>query len=157
VSTVDAFQGGEKEIIFLSCCRTSGLGFTASPNRFILPHRFPMFFDFSFSVALNVRSDSVTVAVAVAVAVSICLIRMNVAITRARRHLVVVGNVKMLLEKNVHWKKIAERAASLPAGRRDAREYQVDDYPHSCRNAAHGCARIICSRVLKETNRAAAC
>ena len=155
VSTVDAFQGGEKEIIFLSCCRTSGLGFTASPNRLILPHRFPIFFGLSFLHALNVRSDSV--AVAVGLAVSICLIRMNVAITRARRHLVVVGNVKMLLEKNVHWKKIAERAASLPDGRRDAREYQVDDYPHSCRNVAHVCARIICSRVLKETNRAAAC
>ena len=79
---MDAFQGGEKEIIFLSCCRSSGLGFTASPNR------------------------------------------MNVAITRARRHLVVVGNAKMLSE-NEHWKQIVGRAGSLPGGRRNARQFQV--------------------------------
>ena len=50
--------------------------------------------------------------------------RMNVAITRARRHLVVVGNGKMLSD-SPSWKKIIGRAASLPGGRRDAREYQV--------------------------------
>jgi hypothetical protein len=41
VSTVDAFQGGEKEIILLSCCRTSALGFTASSNRYLPPTASP--------------------------------------------------------------------------------------------------------------------
>jgi hypothetical protein len=86
VSTVDAFQGGEKEIIFVSCCRTSGLGFTASPNR------------------------------------------MTVAITRARRHLVVVGDSNVL-PQNTHWSAIMERASSLPGGRYCAREY-VRMRPH---------------------------
>lgn len=33
VNTVDAFQGKENEIIFLSTVRTDGIGFTANPNR----------------------------------------------------------------------------------------------------------------------------
>jgi AAA domain/DNA helicase ZGRF1-like, N-terminal domain/GRF zinc finger len=49
VSTVDAFQGAERDIIILSCVRTSQLGFIADPNR------------------------------------------LNVALTRARRHLFIVG------------------------------------------------------------------
>jgi len=46
---VDAFQGGEREVIILSCVRTAGTGFIDSPRR------------------------------------------TNVAITRAKRHLFVVG------------------------------------------------------------------
>jgi superfamily I DNA and/or RNA helicase len=33
VSTVDAFQGGEKEVIIVTCCRTSKRGFIDSPHR----------------------------------------------------------------------------------------------------------------------------
>jgi hypothetical protein len=33
VSTVDACQGSEKEIIILACSRTTGLGFSVSPKR----------------------------------------------------------------------------------------------------------------------------
>ena len=33
VGTVDAYQGLEKDIIFLSAVRTNGVGFTANPNR----------------------------------------------------------------------------------------------------------------------------
>lgn len=33
VSTVDAFQGAEKDVILLACSRTTGLGFSDSPNR----------------------------------------------------------------------------------------------------------------------------
>eukprot|EP01080_Neovahlkampfia_damariscottae_P004972 gene4972-8566_t len=54
VSTVDAFQGGEKEIIILSCVRTESLGFIESEKR------------------------------------------LNVALTRARRHLIVVCKMDML-------------------------------------------------------------
>jgi hypothetical protein len=50
--------------------------------------------------------------------------RMNVAITRARRHLVVVGDGGML-HQNERWKDIIQRANALPGGRHDAREYQV--------------------------------
>ena len=54
--TVDAFQGSEKEIIFLSTARTSArrLGFLASPQR------------------------------------------LNVSITRARRHIILVGMARVL-------------------------------------------------------------
>lgn len=45
---------------------------------------------------------------------------MNVAITRARRHLVVVGDERTL-KCNVHWKQIIERATF----RRGVQEYQV--------------------------------
>lgn len=33
VSTVDAFQGAEREVIVYSCTRTQALGFLDSPNR----------------------------------------------------------------------------------------------------------------------------
>jgi hypothetical protein len=49
VSTVDAFQGAEREFIIVSCCRTTKVGFTDSPKR------------------------------------------LNVTLTRARRHLVIFG------------------------------------------------------------------
>ncbi|CAO3626237.1 unnamed protein product [Cunninghamella blakesleeana] len=63
ISTVDAFQGAEKEIIILSTVRTSGSGFI----------------------------DQLT--------------RVNVALTRARRHLIILGN-KNLLSNNETWSKI---------------------------------------------------
>ena len=50
VSTVDAFQGGERDIILISATRTSGVGFTDNAER------------------------------------------LNVALTRARHHLVIIGN-----------------------------------------------------------------
>ncbi|XP_042668383.1 protein ZGRF1 isoform X2 [Centrocercus urophasianus] len=58
VSTVDAFQGAEKEIVVLSCVRTRQTGFTDSEKR------------------------------------------MNVALTRAKRHLLIVGNLACLRQEN---------------------------------------------------------
>lgn len=49
---------------------------------------------------------------------------MNVAVTRARRHLVVVGHAGML-HQNQRWKEIIERAKSLPNGSREMQEYLV--------------------------------
>ena len=54
VSTVDAFQGGERDIIIISCARSKGVGFTANSER------------------------------------------LNVALTRARHHLVIIGNAQAL-------------------------------------------------------------
>ncbi|KAH1170042.1 hypothetical protein KIL84_001027 [Mauremys mutica] len=58
VSTVDAFQGAEKEIIVLSCVRTRQVGFIDSEKR------------------------------------------MNVALTRGKRHLLIVGNLACLRREN---------------------------------------------------------
>ncbi|KAK2519875.1 Zgrf1 [Columba guinea] len=63
VSTVDAFQGAEKEIILLSCVRTRQFGFIDSEKR------------------------------------------MNVALTRAKRHLLIVGNLACL-SKNRLWGRV---------------------------------------------------
>nr|XP_013807361.1 PREDICTED: protein ZGRF1 [Apteryx mantelli mantelli] len=63
VSTVDAFQGAEKEIIVLSCVRTRQVGFIDSEKR------------------------------------------MNVALTRAKRHLLIVGNLACL-SKNKLWGRV---------------------------------------------------
>ncbi|XP_021250393.1 protein ZGRF1 isoform X3 [Numida meleagris] len=60
VSTVDAFQGAEKEIIVLSCVRTRQIGFTDSEKR------------------------------------------MNVALTRAKRHLLIVGNLACLSKNRLY-------------------------------------------------------
>ncbi|OXB68179.1 hypothetical protein ASZ78_012277 [Callipepla squamata] len=60
VSTVDAFQGAEKEIIVLSCVRTKQTGFTDSEKR------------------------------------------MNVALTRAKRHLLIVGNLACLSKNRLY-------------------------------------------------------
>ncbi|NXJ14708.1 ZGRF1 protein, partial [Odontophorus gujanensis] len=60
VSTVDAFQGAEKEIIVLSCVRTKQTGFTDSEKR------------------------------------------MNVALTRAKRHLLIVGNLACLTKNRLY-------------------------------------------------------
>lgn len=65
VSTVDAFQGAEKEIIILSCVRTRQIGFIDSEKR------------------------------------------MNVALTRGRRHLLIVGNLACL-RKNHLWGRVIQ-------------------------------------------------
>lgn len=69
ISTVDAFQGMEKNIIILSCCRTNGLGFLSSPNR------------------------------------------LNVALTRARHHLIIIGKASNL-NGSPFWRKLLSNAAS---------------------------------------------
>ncbi|NXC13400.1 ZGRF1 protein, partial [Corythaeola cristata] len=63
VSTVDAFQGAEKEIVVLSCVRTRQIGFIDSEKR------------------------------------------MNVALTRAKRHLLIVGNLACL-SRNRLWGRV---------------------------------------------------
>ncbi|EWM23790.1 hypothetical protein Naga_100812g1 [Nannochloropsis gaditana] len=74
VSTVDAFQGAEREVILYSCVRTGGLGFLDSPNR------------------------------------------LNVAITRARRHLVLVGNAQALVMLSVLGRKGGPGGEGLGGG-----------------------------------------
>jgi superfamily I DNA and/or RNA helicase len=73
VSTVDAFQGAEKDVIILSVSRTTKLGFSDSPKR------------------------------------------LNVAITRARRHLIIVGNAP-LLTSNSAWEAVVGPAISTVGG-----------------------------------------
>ena len=63
ISTVDAFQGNEKDLVILSTVRSNGIGFTADPRR------------------------------------------LNVAITRAKSQLIIVGN-KQLLSTNPLWHSI---------------------------------------------------
>ncbi len=67
MSTVDAFQGAERDIIIVGCVRTRNLGFIEDCRR------------------------------------------MNVAITRARRHLIVIGK-ESLLRRNQHWRYIIDRS-----------------------------------------------
>ena len=69
VSTVDAFQGAERDIIILGCVRTKNLGFTEDCRR------------------------------------------LNVAITRARRHLIVIGK-ESLLRRNNNWRYIIDKSKS---------------------------------------------
>eukprot|EP01134_Creolimax_fragrantissima_P002295 CFRG2295T1 len=66
VSTVDAFQGGEREVVILSCVMTDDRSGFADSYR-----------------------------------------RINVAITRARRHLLIVGNVRALSKNNL-WNEIIQ-------------------------------------------------
>ncbi|KAJ5069814.1 DNA2/nam7 helicase family [Anaeramoeba ignava] len=63
ISTVDAFQGAEKEICIVSCCRTENLGFIESPNR------------------------------------------LNVLLSRAKNHLIIVGRQKVLNSSSV-WNSV---------------------------------------------------
>ncbi|XP_033643688.1 protein ZGRF1-like isoform X3 [Asterias rubens] len=63
ISTVDAFQGGEKSVIILSCVRTDYMGFADSDKR------------------------------------------TNVALTRSKNHLFIVGNLRMLLANNL-WSQV---------------------------------------------------
>lgn len=73
VSTVDAFQGGEKNIVFVSTSRTSeyGLAFIEQKQR------------------------------------------LNVALSRARNHLVIVGKMKTLL-RGSYWSKVIGHAQKIP-------------------------------------------
>ncbi|XP_073897662.1 5'-3' DNA helicase ZGRF1 isoform X3 [Castor canadensis] len=73
VSTVDAFQGAEKEIIILSCVRTRQVGFIDSEKR------------------------------------------MNVALTRGRRHLLIVGNLACL-RKNRLWGRVIQHCQGREDG-----------------------------------------
>ncbi|KAL9961786.1 hypothetical protein ACROYT_G030806 [Oculina patagonica] len=73
ISTVDAFQGGEKDVIILSCVRTDHIGFID------------------------------------------CDRRTNVALSRAKRHLLIVGNLKML-SCNTVWGKVIEHCRVFPGG-----------------------------------------
>lgn len=68
ISTVDAFQGNEKDLIILSTVRSKSIGFTADPRR------------------------------------------LNVAITRAKSQLIIIGN-KRLLETNHLWCTILKTIA----------------------------------------------
>ncbi|KAM6206407.1 5'-3' DNA helicase ZGRF1 [Sarcoramphus papa] len=73
VSTVDAFQGAEKEIIVLSCVRTRQIGFIDSEKR------------------------------------------MNVALTRAKRHLLIVGNLACL-SRNRLWGQVIHHCKGWEKG-----------------------------------------
>lgn len=68
VSTVDAFQGAEKEIVILSCVRTRQVGFIDSEKR------------------------------------------MNVALTRGRRHLLIVGHLACLRGSRL-WGRVIQHCA----------------------------------------------
>ena len=63
ISTVDAFQGSENDLIILTTVRTKSIGFSADPKR------------------------------------------LNVAISRAKGQLIIIGN-RDLLEENVLWREI---------------------------------------------------
>ncbi|XP_027529080.1 protein ZGRF1-like isoform X3 [Neopelma chrysocephalum] len=86
VSTVDAFQGAEKEIIVLSCVRTRQFGFIDSEKR------------------------------------------MNVALTRAKRHLLIVGNLACL-SRNKLWGRVIHHCKGWENGLQNAsqREQQLND------------------------------
>ncbi|XP_069124760.1 uncharacterized protein [Argopecten irradians] len=86
VSTVDAFQGGEHDIIILSCVRTKGVGFIDNHKR------------------------------------------TNVALTRARHHLLIVGK-KSNLSQNLLWGKVLQLCGGQPGGVCDA-----DNFLNQLRN-----------------------
>ncbi|XP_023565935.1 protein ZGRF1, partial [Octodon degus] len=77
VSTVDAFQGAEKEIVILSCVRTRHVGFIDSETR------------------------------------------VNVALTRGRRHLLIVGNLACL-RKNGLWGRVIQHCEGREDGLQQA-------------------------------------
>ncbi|XP_054342441.1 5'-3' DNA helicase ZGRF1 isoform X5 [Pongo pygmaeus] len=81
VSTVDAFQGAEKEIIILSCVRTRQVGFIDSEKR------------------------------------------MNVALTRGKRHLLIVGNLACL-RKNRLWGRVIQHCEGREDGLQHANQYE---------------------------------
>ncbi|XP_019377530.1 PREDICTED: protein ZGRF1 isoform X2 [Gavialis gangeticus] len=81
VSTVDAFQGAEKEIIVLSCVRTRQVGFIDSEKR------------------------------------------MNVALTRAKRHLLIIGNLGCL-SKNKLWGRVIHHCEGTENGLQHVSQYE---------------------------------
>ncbi|KAL9852738.1 5'-3' DNA helicase ZGRF1 isoform 4-T5 [Geothlypis trichas] len=86
VSTVDAFQGAEREIIVLSCVRTRHFGFIDSERR------------------------------------------MNVALTRAKRHLLIVGSLPCL-SRNRLWGRVIHHCRGWENGLQHANqcEQQLND------------------------------
>ncbi|OHT08379.1 hypothetical protein TRFO_23138 [Tritrichomonas foetus] len=72
VSTVDAFQGDEREIIIITTAKTKGSTFIDSPNR------------------------------------------VNVAISRAKRHLFLVANLGALMRSNGQWNFVFSKAGNKP-------------------------------------------
>ncbi|RLV96717.1 hypothetical protein DV515_00012520 [Chloebia gouldiae] len=86
VSTVDAFQGAEREIIVLSCVRTRHFGFIDSEKR------------------------------------------MNVALTRAKRHLLIVGSLSCL-SRNRLWGRVIHHCRGWENGLQHASqcEQQLND------------------------------
>ncbi|XP_069711219.1 5'-3' DNA helicase ZGRF1 isoform X6 [Phaenicophaeus curvirostris] len=86
VSTVDAFQGAEKEVVVLSCVRTRQMGFIDSEKR------------------------------------------MNVALTRAKRHLLIVGNLACL-SRNRLWGRVIQHCKGWENGLQHVSqcEQQLDD------------------------------
>ncbi|XP_043827956.1 protein ZGRF1 [Dromiciops gliroides] len=83
VSTVDAFQGAEKEIIVLSCVRTKQVGFIDSEKR------------------------------------------MNVALTRGKRHLLIVGNLDCL-KKNRLWGRVIQHCEGRENGLQHSSQCESD-------------------------------
>ncbi|XP_027693343.1 protein ZGRF1 [Vombatus ursinus] len=83
VSTVDAFQGAEKEIIILSCVRTKQVGFIDSEKR------------------------------------------MNVALTRGKRHLLIVGNLDCL-KKNRLWGRVIQHCEGRENGLQHSSQCEPD-------------------------------
>ncbi|XP_054550532.1 protein ZGRF1 isoform X2 [Talpa occidentalis] len=81
VSTVDAFQGAEKEVIILSCVRTQQVGFIDSEKR------------------------------------------MNVALTRGRRHLLIVGKLACL-RKNRLWGRVIQHCEGKKDGLQHADQFE---------------------------------
>ncbi|KAK1342256.1 hypothetical protein QTO34_015012 [Cnephaeus nilssonii] len=77
VSTVDAFQGAEKEVVVLSCVRTRQVGFIDSEQR------------------------------------------MNVALTRGRRHLLIVGHLACL-RRNRLWGRVIQHCQGREDGLQQA-------------------------------------
>ncbi|XP_038061015.1 uncharacterized protein LOC119731816 [Patiria miniata] len=73
ISTVDAFQGGEKGVIILSCVRTDYMGFADSDKR------------------------------------------TNVALTRSKNHLLIVGNLR-ILSANSLWGKVIDQSKGAENG-----------------------------------------
>ncbi|XP_039613933.1 protein ZGRF1-like [Polypterus senegalus] len=93
VSTVDAFQGAEKEVIILSCVRTRHVGFTDSERR------------------------------------------MNVALTRGKRHLLILGNLACL-QKNVLWRRVISHCQGQENGLKHSQQFegQLESILQECNN-----------------------
>ncbi|XP_069782301.1 5'-3' DNA helicase ZGRF1-like isoform X2 [Narcine bancroftii] len=83
VSTVDAFQGAEKEVIVLSCVRTRQVGFIDSEKR------------------------------------------MNVALTRGKRHLLIIGSLTCL-RSNRLWEKVIHHCERRENGLKHGRQCEPE-------------------------------